>query len=216
MSLGMGSSDNWRLYKQQLEQAQQQEELNEELFKKDPLYQLRKQRPAFVFSTALLLILKSSLSDQLINLIGNLDQSALFIRLHQMFYEFKETLERLTEQDLSMNMSYLQDLSHAWVFMHETTRYINSQSYLENPKFKEILDDTNRFIDKLKNFFADQQYPLAYYLQQQAGKDWIPFPFMKQLQVLYEEYQQTNKQSALAIWIRDLQHLIELSEPSNG
>jgi len=156
MSLNMGSSDSWRLYKQQLEQALHQEELNqEELAKQDPLFEFRKKRPDFVFSTALLLLLQDSLTDQFIDLIGNLDQSALFIRLHQMFYAFKETLSRLKEDDLSMDMDYLQELSHSWVFMHETTEQINSHGYFENPKFKEILDTTNQFIDKLKNFLGD-------------------------------------------------------------
>ena len=44
-SLGMGSSDSWRYYKQELDAAQHLEEINqEELSKKDPLYALRKKK----------------------------------------------------------------------------------------------------------------------------------------------------------------------------
>lgn len=210
-SLGMGSSDSWRQYKQQLEQALQGEISAEELAKQDPCYQIRKSRPHFVFSTALLLLLKDHLNERLINLISSVDQSALFTSLHDMFVHFKETLNRLLEEDLSMDMRYLTELSQSWIHLHETTTQINIHGYVDDEQFKQILDGSNVFTDKLKHFKASQEYPLAYYLQQQAGNDWVPFPFMNQLRALHEEAQQMTQESTLHNWIRDLDHLIQLS-----
>jgi hypothetical protein len=205
MSLDMNSSDAWRHYKKQLQQA---EYLQEDLTKQDPLYHLRKKRPHFVFSTAIMFLLEDLLSDRFTKLMTAQDISALLLTLHSIFIDFQKTLSKLCPEDLSMQMPYLQELSTDWKNLETIIKQILKFKKTQDERIAEVVFRSETFMLELNQFRANEQFPLAYYLEKQAGQEWIPFPFMRIVQHLHDEFRTIGVHSTLQKWLYEIDALI--------
>lgn len=214
MSLDMNTGDAWRYYKQMLNQAEISQEAQEELAKRDPLFALRQKRPAFAFSMAMLFILEDSLSERFTKVMAAHDISALLLTLHAIFIDFQATLSKLCQEDLSMHMPYLQELSRDWKNLETLIRQILHFKETQNPQIAEIVKKSEDFMNEVCDFKGEEQYPLAYYLGKQAGQDWVPFPFMRIVQHLHEEFQTIGAHSILQKWFDEMDTLIAKTQSS--
>jgi len=205
MSLNMNTGDSWRYYKKMLQEAEMSQEDLEEI---DPLFKLRKDRPNFVFSHAILMLLEETLSERFKKVMQVHDLSALLMTLHAIFIDFQKTLSKLCHEDLSMHMPYLQELSKDWKNLDTVIHQILNFKETPDPTISEIVKLSEVFQDEMNTFSANEQYSLAYYLQKQAGQDWIPFPFMRIVQYLHDEFMEIGAHSKLQKWMDELDRLI--------
>jgi hypothetical protein len=64
-------------------------------------------------------------------------------------------------------------------------------------------------MDTIKNYPPDSDHHFGYYLLQQAGKDWLPFPFIEMLETLHTEHKENPKENTLSTWINRIDGLLK-------
>lgn len=175
---------------QQVEQVKANKEGLEEIVKKNPRGLLMACLSAYVRKMALLLASrpiagrKSAIADEL-----ELELSA-----------FKNVLAILTKKDVSRDPDYAQHLSQVW---HQLLESANLVEFLERKK-TDVLVQLKTLIETFNHYPAKQEHSLGYYMTEFAGKEWLPFPFMEQLHLLYEDYVSHKKESQLFHWISSI------------
>lgn len=111
--------------------------------------------------------------------------------------QYKYLLKGLGQQNLSHSSDYAAELSDTWqklVDDFEKLEIMEKQGLVKVSVFREM-------IDVMKTYPPDSEHRLGYYLLQQIGKGWLPFPFIEILEGLHKEHQQDTKQSTLTRWI---------------
>ncbi len=175
---------------QQVEQIKANKEGLEEIVKKNPRGLLMACLSAYVRKMALLLASrpiagrKSAIADEL-----ELELSA-----------FKNVLVDLTKKDVSRDPDYAQHLSQVW---HQLLESANLVECLERKK-TDVLFQLKTLIETFNHYPVKQEHSLGYYMTEFAGKEWLPFPFMEQLHLLYEDYVSHKKESQLFHWISSI------------
>lgn len=175
---------------QQVEQVKANKEGLEEIVKKNPRGLLMACLSAYVRKMALLLASrpiagrKSAIADEL-----ELELSA-----------FKNVLVDLTKKDVSRDPDYAQHLSQVW---HQLLESANLVEFLERKK-TDVLVQLKTLIETFNHYPAKQEHSLGYYMTEFAGKEWLPFPFMEQLHLLYEDFASHKKESQLFHWISSI------------
>lgn len=109
---------------------------------------------------------------------------------------FKKLLEKLGHENLSNQSDFATELSKVWSRLLEDFENIE---ILERKNLQEIAS-FRKMMDSIKNYPPDSEHRMGYYLLQQAGKDWLPFPFIEILKKLHIEYQADPKKSTLSVW----------------
>jgi hypothetical protein len=118
--------------------------------------------------------------------------------------EFKYLLEELIEEDKSHVPEFTQRLSIHWQKMSESCNAVAEKSQPSDPFVSQILS----FIGEIKNFPPGEDHTLGYYLDEHAGQEWIPFPFMNLLRALREEHLTAPQESQIYSWIQQLNALV--------
>lgn len=127
------------------------------------------------------------------NLAGKVvDQQAI---IENLLY-FKKLLTQLSEENLSNSSDFATNLSSGWA---QLLGDFENVEILERKNLQEIAT-FRKMIDMIKNYPPDSEHCFGYYLLQQAGKDWLPFPFIEILETLHKQHQQNSKTSTLASW----------------
>jgi hypothetical protein len=111
---------------------------------------------------------------------------------------------QLTDEDLSQDFSYALKLSKSW---NGITSYQDSASIKELKKEAHV--KLGKLIDLFYRYPTKDEHALGYYLRQYAGENWLPFPFMKILSDLHEDYMLKKEDSTLGQMIRLLTNIIE-------
>ncbi len=114
--------------------------------------------------------------------------------------QFKAALEILKSEDRSQDLPFLNALSKIWERMLEDTLRFKKETSTAR-KFKE-------FIKKIQSFPQNQEHSFGYYLTEQAGQKWLPFPYMEMILKLHAQHQKTPKNSTLHEWSEALHKLI--------
>ena len=111
-----------------------------------------------------------------------------------------QTLDELKLEDLSGDIEFMIRLSTAWhQFLRDLKKYKGfPEIYTEMIYFKTLIDD----------YTGTQDYSLSYYLDEFAGKGWIPFPCVDILKSLYAEHHQNPTHSHLKKWTTSIQKII--------
>jgi len=114
--------------------------------------------------------------------------------------QFKQLLKHLTTKDMSSSTDFATELSELWKDLLENfdnIEILERRSLTEVAAFRETMNT-------IKNYPPDSEYRFGYYLLEQAGKDWLPFPFIEMLKKLYSDHQVDSKRSTLTHWIRKI------------
>jgi hypothetical protein len=117
---------------------------------------------------------------------------------------FKKLLERLSKEDLSQDTLFAGELSQHFLKMEEDfakLQVMERKGSIKVAHFRRTLETFERYPPEVDHHFG-------YYLLQQAGKDWLPFPFIEILAGLYTEYQEKGSSSTLSQWNMMLDQLI--------
>lgn len=113
----------------------------------------------------------------------------------------KKILDEHKISNLSSDTDYLNRLSDCWrLFCRDFERH--KASLLEIPKLQKLQRSIGNYQDI-------QQYPLGHYLDESAGRDWIPFPCIELLKSLHEEHLNHSETSHLNRWTREIEKIIE-------
>ena len=175
---------------QQVEQVKANKEGIEEIVKKNPRGLLMACLSAYVRKMALLLASRP--------IAGR--KSAVADELELELSDFKNVLAELTKKDVSRDPDYAQHLSQVW---HHLLESANLVEFLERKK-TDVLVQLKTLIETFNHYPAKQEHSLGYYMTKFAGKEWLPFPFMEQLHLLYEDYVTHKKESQLSHWISSI------------
>jgi hypothetical protein len=175
---------------QQVEQVKANKEGIEEIVKKNPRGLLMACLSAYVRKMALLLASRP--------LAGR--KSAIADELELELSAFKNVLVDLTKKDVSRDPDYAQHLSQVW---HHLLESANLVEFLERKK-TDVLAQLKTLIETFYHYPAKQEHSLGYYMTEFAGKEWLPFPFMEQLHLLYEDHVAHKKESQLSHWIASI------------
>ena len=122
------------------------------------------------------------------------------IQTHIM--KMKDSLKILTEEDKSQDILFLKNLSHIWQNLLEDS--------LELKKTTPLAVQFKNFIKQLAFYPEEEEYSLAYYLSEYAGRAWLPFPYMELIQKLHTLSQNHPNNNPLHNWIISLEKIITL------
>jgi hypothetical protein len=112
---------------------------------------------------------------------------------------FYSLLKKLTQEDLSKESTFLNELSFFWIKLNHDI--LHCEPLGEEQTFS----DVQSFIESINRYPEGQgEFTLGYYLSSYAGFKWIPFPFLGMIQKLYEEYRKDAKTSQLQAWTNTL------------
>lgn len=112
---------------------------------------------------------------------------------------FLSLLERMCEEDVSENGFFLQELSHAWHQILQERDYFSST----------FLGRLEEWMDEVRSFPKGAEYSLGYYLFQRAGSAWIPFPYMKIVKDLHQDFILRREKGILQRWREKLRELLD-------
>jgi hypothetical protein len=110
---------------------------------------------------------------------------------------FQKLLKQLGEKDLSQDAAFAQELSERWLKIKED---FNKLQIIER-KGSNKAASFRRAIDAINHYPPGADHSFGYYLLEQAGRDWLPFPFIEILLNLHLEHKRKGEGSSLSHWI---------------
>jgi hypothetical protein len=119
--------------------------------------------------------------------------------------ELKKKFAELSEQDLSNSPPFATALSKVWCKLFEdydNIAILFRKRLAEVATFRELMD-------AIKHFPPESDHRLGYYLLENAGEDWLPFPFIEMLKQLHEEHIQEPNTSTLSSWQKQISTVIK-------
>lgn len=211
-SMNFNQGEGWREYQKQIQQSQQREENHNEENPNDPLSKQRTEDRTFVFSTAFIVLFRETLTEKWQKLLKQADSSMVVLALQEAFEDLKHLFQSLSDKDVSMDISFLNELSHAWEkFEHASEPLKHKPEGIPT----EISEPLFTFLFSINNCKEGQQYSLVHYLKEHAGVDWVPFPFMTILKKLHEEYVERRRASLLGNWLDQIELILNSSQKSS-
>lgn len=172
-------------------------------------------------STAKPLVFGSLVSyfKKFLNIFFGKDRSPLlFFDQHQMLEDvaaFKKLLQILSQNDESHIPEYTQQLSGLWHNLLDDCNSILATSAAAPSNLVKL----KAFVDEMYHYPLEEDHTLGYYFTEYAGKDWIPFPFMKILQHLHEECTDSPQTATLIKWLDTLTDILasgDYKEPTDS
>ena len=122
----------------------------------------------------------------------------------QYMKNLRALFRSLREEDLSKDIHYALNLSKSW---HGIT------SYQDTASSKELKSEAHIKIAKLIDLFycypSKDEHAIGFYLEKYAGENWLPFPFIKILGDLHEEYIDKKERSILSQIIKLISNIID-------
>ncbi len=117
---------------------------------------------------------------------------------------FRKLLATLAGEDCSHSPVFNQQLSQLW---HNLLDDCNSLPSKEGSSLT-ISSKVKFFVAQIQNFPIGAEHTLGYYFLHDVGKKWIPFPCMKLLQELHEEFIEAPSHSTLHNWLLLLDEIL--------
>lgn len=203
-SMNFGNNDQWHLYQKQIQESQDNEEENKRL--NDPLYDLRQKEPSFLFSAALISIMRDSINEKWNDLFKRIDTSMLNLATQKAFTDLKELLKELEERDVSMELTFLLNLSRVWSDVDQAVKGLQEHPSAANLAIRGYIFE---LYDEIASCRKGQEFPLIHYLKEHAGTSWVPFPFMHILRALHDEFHENKPDGELKRWLLMIDAILE-------
>jgi hypothetical protein len=142
--------------------------------------------------------------DHFTNIAKSLSPSINTEKALQDLRDFKKILEELCREDKSHDPEFTQRLSLIWQNVYENSSGLEFTAGQLDQLASEIL----QFIHDVDKYPPGEDFSLGYYLNEHAGQDWIPFPFMKLLSLLHEDFLTSPTTAKLGLWTRKLNEIL--------
>jgi hypothetical protein len=121
---------------------------------------------------------------------------------------FKNLLNHLGAKDQSNHPEFAQQLSGLW---HKIDQDFNFIKFLEK-KSPEIISKLKKLIDNVTHYPPNEEHTFGFYLQEHAGEEWLPFPYMEILSHLHKDHQRAHNSSQISTWISQIDSILDLLE----
>lgn len=135
-------------------------------------------------------------------LINRFSKNISVKKLLNLVNIFRLELEKLKEGDYSQDLKFLNNISSLWIKISDEVDLL--------PKNNSLKKKLNEIFNKILNY-PTSEFSLGFYLYERAGYEWIPFPYMKIIKNIYEEYIEKQKDSNLHRWIMQLKEILQIS-----
>lgn len=119
---------------------------------------------------------------------------------------FKAAMETMMREDRSQDSAFLKRLSNLWQQALEHGAELQTKSSL-GKKLK-------AFIKDIESYPESEEHTFGYYLNEFAGQNWLPFPYIEMIQKLHREHVLAPSDSLLSKWAHMLHKI--LVEPRDG
>ena len=106
--------------------------------------------------------------------------------------KWKEMLQLMMREDLSQDTQFLKSMSESWHRLLEESVQLAPSSRFSEPM--------RQFIQKISMHPKNSDYTFGYYLEEYAGHNWLPFPYMELLQDLHRRHAADPSSSLLSQW----------------
>lgn len=127
------------------------------------------------------------------------------LSVHSSLKGFLELLLKLQRENYASKIDAALMLSKHW---HAINDYF---ALLPKAARKGLFyQEGSLWLQSLNLFPTDEDKSFGFYLKNLSGDKWLPFPYMKIITRLHDEYHKEGKDSHLEIWSKTLEHLIEL------
>lgn len=117
---------------------------------------------------------------------------------------FKELLFKLSKQDMSQDIPFAVALSEHFLKMKDDFSKLQVMERKGSIKVAHF----RRVVETFEQYPPEVDHHLGYYLTEQAGKDWLPFPFIEMLEHLYKEHREKGGASHLSQWEELIDQLV--------
>lgn len=114
----------------------------------------------------------------------------------------KSFFEILKREDRSQDIAFLNRLSEVWQQVLEDSLRFKRHSPVAIP--------FRNFLRTIQQYPPGEEHSFAYYLTEYTGQTWLPFPYMDLIQTIHREYQADPVSSALALWVQQIDGLLEI------
>lgn len=113
---------------------------------------------------------------------------------------FKKELNRLKSNDLSKETNYLNQLCALWHNILEDSFIIKHKTSAAS-LFEELLRNVHSYPE-------GEEFSLGYYLNEYAGQNWIPLPYIELVQKLFAQHQKDPETSPLTVWTKQIDTIL--------
>jgi|GEM_PF-2436538 len=105
--------------------------------------------------------------------------------------QLRAHFKTMSESDKSQDIPFIQELSHCW-------ERLLSGDPTPLTELKKCL----------RSYRGEAPKSFAYYLEEHAGDQWFPLPFMEMIQALHREFEAAPQSATLTQWIALIDELI--------
>lgn len=151
-------------------------------------------------------LLYKKLFSELQSVLKNVEHKsyqAIYIDLFPRLKKLLNALIFISEHRIDKEIEFLSEMSFTW---NQIRAILAKNPSLVDKKIHHILEDIHAYS-------CNSPYTFGYYLSEQVGEKWIPFPFLEMLQNLYDDHQTHQEKSLLHSWISKLQSVVD-KQPS--
>lgn len=114
---------------------------------------------------------------------------------------FRGSFELLKKEDRSQDVKFLNNLSKTWIALLEESLHFEND---------EIQSKFRLLRKKILTYPDNAPHSFGYYLSQNAGQKWVPFPYMELIQKIHREHEKNPEGSAITEWTVLLDEIIAL------
>jgi len=107
----------------------------------------------------------------------------------------KAAFETMMREDRSQDAQFLKKLSHLWLEILEESIALQSKPL-------------KRLIKDIESYPEDEEHTFGYYLDEFAGQNWLPFPYMELIKKLHRQHELDPASSLLTRWTRMIEELL--------
>lgn len=105
---------------------------------------------------------------------------------------FKAALETMMKEDRSQDAPFLKRVSQLWQKTLEQSLNLKASSPLGR--------QLRAFIKEIETYPENEEHTFGYYLDEYAGLQWLPFPYMELILKLHRQHEADPGSSLLARW----------------
>lgn len=147
------------------------------------------EKPGF---SAFMLLLMDKVCDFVKQSVGKGLSSASESGMRESLLLFKAALETMMKEDRSQDAPFLKRVSQLWHKILEQRLNLRSS----NPLGKQL----SVLIKEIETHPENEEHTFGYYLDEYAGLEWLPFPYMELILKLHRQHEADPSSSLLARW----------------
>jgi len=112
----------------------------------------------------------------------------------------RECFSKIYNEEVSADVEFFKKFSHCWKRLLKIVQSEDITSF-QKTHLKNLMQE-------MQTYPENQEFTLAYYLQDFQGEDWVPFAYTEMIQKLHLESQNNPEGNRLNNWINQVNNII--------